>query len=216
MKEDRVRYFNENMERLSRTDKILLNNPVIMQGLGLAPIVIAATTVPKGLVIALTVLLLLTPTRMIASMLVRATGMRFRAGIYTLTASVVYIGVAYLLDRYIGFSNIRLGIYLPLLVMEPLIIKRYSSQQKERLGTAFRKGIITTAGFCLVLMVMASLREILAFGTFAGVEVTKNALLPLAGQPAGGFILLGLVAALWRGLVNSFKKKVSLGVKKLS
>jgi hypothetical protein len=34
-------------------------------------------------------------------------------------------------------------------------------------------------------------------------------------MPAGGFILLGLLAALWRGMVAAFKKNVGVGVKKL-
>lgn len=217
MKANRVKYFAENMDRLSRRDRVFLNNPVIMQGLGLAPVVIAANTLQNALVLAVGVLLLLTPTRMIATFIGQRTGGRFRGVIYALTAGVVYFGVAFLMDAYIftGTQMISVGIYLPLLVMEPLVLKRYESPKRERLITSFKKGIITTVGFCLVMFLMAAIREFLALGTLGGVTIVRVQLLPFASMPAGGFILLGLVAAIWRGFVNTFKKNVSMGVKNL-
>lgn len=216
MKNERVMYFAENMERLSRRDRIFLNNPVIMQGLGLAPIVMPATSIQNAVILAVAVILLLTPTRMMATFISRYVSDGLRAIVYVLTASVLYIGVSYIMDQYMfGTATQAVGIYLPLLVLEPLIIKRYGSAQRERISTSLKKGVITTVGFCLVLFIIAGLREILATGMLGGVPFVKEALLPLAGLPAGGFILLALVAALWRSGVNTFKKKVSLGVKKI-
>ena len=215
MKDDRIRYFAENMDRLSRRDRVFLNNPVIMQGMGLAPIVIPANTVQNALVLAVGVALLLTPTRVIATAIGQKVGFVPRAVIYALTSGLMYFFVAMTIDLIFGTAAVPVGIYLPLLVLEPLIIKRYENPQSERISTSVRKGIITTLGFCLVLFIMAALRELLSAGTFYGVEVFRGAAFPLAALPAGGFILLGLVAAMWRGLVNSFKKNISLGVKKL-
>ncbi|MDL2218972.1 electron transporter RnfE [Ruminococcaceae bacterium OttesenSCG-928-O06] len=216
MRDDRIRYFAKNMDRLSRRDRVFLNNPVIMQGLGLAPVVIPATTLGNAFILAVGVALLLTPTRMIATFIGQRTGSFLaRAVTYALTAGVVYIGVGYIIDYLFGTGALAVGIYLPLLVLEPLIIKRYESPKRERLITSFKKGVITTIGFCLVLFLMAGLRELLALGTLGGIEILRVSLLPMASMPAGGFILLGLVASLWRGLVNTFKKNISLGVKNL-
>ncbi len=215
MKDSRVRYFAENMERLSRRDRVFINNPVIMQGLGLAPVVIPATTIGNAALLALGAVMLITPTRMIATAIGQRTGFLLRAIIYALTSGAVYIAVAYAMDMLFGTGLLSVGIYLPLLVLEPLVIKRYESPKRERLSTSFRKGILTTVGFCLVLFLLAGIREVLAYGTIGGVLVFRGNLLPMAALPAGGFILLGLVAAVWRALVNSFKKNVSMGVKKL-
>ncbi len=215
MRDDRIRYFAENMDRLLRRDRVFLNNPVIMQGMGLAPIVIPATNIQNALILALGVLLLLTPTRMIATFVGQRMGLTMRAIIYALTAGVVYIMVGNIMDVVFGTQALSVGIYLPLLVLEPLVIKRYESPKRERLSTSFKKGIITTIGFCLVLFIMAAIREVLAQGTFYGVEVFSEPILPFASLPAGAFILLGLVAALWRAMVNTFKKNISIGVKKL-
>lgn len=219
MRDDRIRYFAENMGRLSRRDRIFLNNPVIMQGLGLAPLVLPATSIQNAVVLALAMAMLLTPTRVIATFLGRRTGFKFRAVLYTLISGILYAAVAWLMDAYfvpaLGLDIRSVGIYLPLLVLEPLIIKRYESQARERIWTSFKKGVITTLGFCLVLFIMAGLRELLATGTLGGVVFFRAGLLPMAALPAGGFILIGVLAAVWRSLVNTFKKRISLGVKNL-
>lgn len=213
MRDDRVRYLADNMDRLSRRDRVFLNNPVIMQGLGLAPVVVPATNIQNALVLATAVALLLTPTRMLATFFGQRVGLKLRAIIYALTAGLLFMGVGYLIDIWFGTAAASVGIYLPMLVLEPLILKRYESPKSERLSTSFKKGIITTLGFCVVLFLMAGLRELLATGRLAGIFVFNGGLLPIAELPVGGFLLLGVVAALWRGLVNIFKKRVSMGVR---
>jgi electron transport complex protein RnfE len=203
------------MDRLSRRDRVFLNNPVIMQGMGLAPIVIPASNLQTALVLAVGVALLLTPTRVIATAIGQRVGFAPRAVVYVLTSGSVYFFASMALDALFGTATVPAGIYLPLLVLEPLIIKRYENPKHERPTTSFKKGIVTTLGFSLVLILMAGLRELLALGTLGGVEVLRGAVLPFAAYPAGGFILLGLVAAIWRGVVNAFKRNVSMGVKKL-
>lgn len=214
MKERRARFFAEKMDILSRRDRVFINNPVIMQGLGLAAIVIPAVSLQNALILALAVTLLLTPTRMIATAIGQRVGFKTRAVVYVLTAGVVYAFVAFALDYVFGNAVANVGIYLPLLVVEPLILKRYESPKKERLSTSFKKGIITTVGYCVVLFLVAALREFLALGTLGGIEIYRGSLFPMAAMPAGGFIILGLVAAIWRAVVVSFKNRVSMGVTK--
>ncbi len=209
MKRSRAEYLQQNMERLKRRDRILLNNPVIMQGLGIAPIVIPATNLRNAVIMAVAVLLLLTPTRMLATFIGQHTGYKFRAILYVLTAGVVYIGVGYTLDILFGPAVQNLGIYLGLLVVEPLILKRYASPKRERLVTSFKKGILTTLGFCLVLFIVAGTRELLATGQLYGAEVIRSTLLPMAAMPSGGFIILGLLVAVWRSAVAVFQSRVS-------
>ena len=57
------------VEKRARRDRVFLNNPVIMQGLGLAPLIVAATTLKNGVMLSVAVLLLLTPTRVLAALL---------------------------------------------------------------------------------------------------------------------------------------------------
>lgn len=204
------------MTRIARRDRIFLNNPVIMQGLGLAPLVVAATTARNALMLSVAVILLLTPVRVIAALLARTGYYRFRGLIYCLTSATVYIGVYYALQAIFDVEILQLGIYLPLLVVEPLIIKRYERPQKERLVTALKKGLRTTCGYVLVLMLMGCVREVLTTATLFDHAIPRIPadLFPMASLPAGGFLLLGVVCAVWRSAVNRYKKYVNMEAKR--
>ncbi|HJD18758.1 MAG TPA: electron transporter RnfE [Candidatus Fournierella excrementavium] len=204
------------MTRIARRDRIFLNNPVIMQGMGLAPLVVAATTARNALMLSVAVILLLTPVRVIAALLARTGYYRFRGLIYCLTSATVYIGVYYALQAIFDVEILQLGIYLPLLVVEPLIIKRYERPQKERLVTALKKGLRTTCGYVLVLMLMGCVREVLTTATLFDHAIPRIPadLFPMASLPAGGFLLLGVVCAVWRSAVNRYKKYVNMEAKR--
>ena len=216
MNTKKAMYLSENMTRIARRDRVFLNNPVIMQGMGLAPLVVAATTAQNALMLSVAVILLLTPVRVIAALLARTGYYRFRGLVYCLTSATVYIGVYYALQAIFDVEILQLGIYLPLLVVEPLIIKRYERPQKERLVTALKKGLRTTCGYVLVLMLMGCQRELLTTATLFGHAVPRLPadLFPMASLPAGGFLLLGVVCAVWRSAVNRYKKYVNMEAKR--
>lgn len=208
MDKRRAQYYADNMQHIQKNERIFINNPVFITGLGLAPVVVAATTVQNAVILGLAMALLLTPTRILAAIFCRKAYYRLRGPIYALTAAVLYVGVSFLLHFLFGIKIQLVGIYLPLLVMEPLVIKRYERGTQELLKTAFRKGVITTAGFEIALFLVAAVREILAQGSLYGMQIFDTPLLPMAALVCGGFILVGLIAALWNSLISLFKKNV--------
>ncbi|MDD4850347.1 MAG: Rnf-Nqr domain containing protein [Gemmiger sp.] len=181
-----------------------LNNPVIMRGLGLAPVVVAAVSAQSALMLCVAALLLLTPTRVLAVAVCHLTGNRFRPVTYCYAAALLYIPAYIVLYRLFGVDLAALGIYLPILVVEPVIIKRMEADTLETVGEAFRRGLNNTAGLCLAVFLVGCLRELLAAGTVFGARILNAAPLPLASEPAGGFILLGVVAAFWTAIANSY------------
>lgn len=209
---DRVQHLSDNFSRISRRDRVFLNNPVVMSGMGLAPLVVAATTGYKAWMLSVAVLLLLTSTRVLAAWVSR--WLKFRALAYCLCSSALYIAVYYAMNALFPRQFNTLGMYLPLLVVEPLIIKRYERPTPEKLTTALRKGLITTAGYALVLMLVGILREFLASGAFFGSQVASVALLPMAGLASGGFVVVAVVCAVWRAGANIFKKRINMEAKK--
>lgn len=92
-------------EKFAHHDRVFLNNPVVMQGMGLAPLVVVATTGQNGLMLAAAVTLLLVPSRVLACLLSRLFPLNSenpapeelqkkllpRALVYSLSASVVYL-----------------------------------------------------------------------------------------------------------------------------
>lgn len=197
----------ETVDHRVRGDRLWLNNPVIMQGLGLAPLIYIDVTGKNAFFLSVAVLLLLTPTRVLAAWMCRFVHARFRGPVYALCAGTVFIGVYWVMSKLFPSTDLaQLGFYLPLLVVDPIILKRYERVQNERTDTALQKGIITTAGYALVLFVVGALREVLGLGTLFGVQLWPVALMPLVALPVGGFAVLALVMALWRSAVRVIKR----------
>lgn len=208
----RIVHLNENFAAVSRRDRVFLNNPVVMNGVGLAPLVIAATTGRNALMLSVAVLLMITPTRVLSALVCR--WVKFRALVYCLSAAVVYIGAYYCMQAWFSVEVTYLGMYLPLLVVEPIVIRRYEQSAPEKISSALKKGLLNTAGYVLVILLVGMLRELLAQGALFGQPLFDWSILPLSQLAAGGFIVVGVLCALWRGAVNLVKKRVNMEAKK--
>lgn len=208
----RIVHLNENFAAISRRDRVFLNNPVVMNGVGLAPLVIAATTGRNALMLSVAVLLMITPTRVLSALVCR--WVKFRALVYCLSAAVVYIGAYYCMQAWFSVEVTYLGMYLPLLVVEPIVIRRYEQPAPEKISSALKKGLLNTGGYVLVILLVGMLRELLAQGALFGQPLFDWSILPLSQLAAGGFIVVGVLCALWRGAVNLVKKRVNMEAKK--
>lgn len=204
-------------EKFAHHDRVFLNNPVVMQGMGLAPLVVVATTGQNGLMLAAAVTLLLVPSRVLACLLSRLVPLRDeeptpeqlqkkllpRALLYAASAAVVYLAAYPILNFVFGTGLLNLGIYLPMLVVEPLLTYRFGRVQ-ETMKKAVSKGIRITVGYGLLLLLLGCVREWLSAGTVFG-HVLSRPVLPMASMPAGGFIVLGVLCAVWRTLAGKYK-----------
>lgn len=201
-------------EKFAHHDRVFKNNPVVMQGMGLAPLVVLATTGRNALMLAAAVALLLTPSRMLACLLSRWCPLRDespapeelekkllpRALLYSGSAAVVYLAAYPILNAVFGTDLLTLGIYLPMLIVEPLLTYRFGRVQ-ETMNKAVSKGLRITLGYALILLLLGCVREWLAYGSVFGVTLSRS-ILPMAGMPAGGFIVLGVLCAVWRALAR--------------
>ena len=204
--------------KFAHHDRVFLNNPVVMQGMGLAPLVVLATSGQNAVMLAVAVALLLVPSRVLACLLSRLVPLHDedpapetlqkkllpRALVYGFSTAVVYLAVYPILNMLFSTSLLSLGIYLPMLTVEPLLTYRFGRVQ-ETLHKAVSKGLRITVGYALLLMLLGCVREWLALGTVFGTPVGHRAVLPMAGMPAGGFIVLGVLCAVWRALAQKRK-----------
>ena len=201
-------------EKFAHHDRVFKNNPVVMQGMGLAPLVVLATTGRNALMLAVAVALLLTPSRMLACLLSRWCPLRDespapeelekkllpRALLYSGSAAVVYLAAYPILNAAFGTDLLTLGSYLPMRIVEPLLTYRFGRVQ-ETMNKAVSKGLRITLGYALILLLLGCVREWLAYGSVFGVTLSRS-ILPMASMPAGGFIVLGVLCAVWRALAR--------------
>lgn len=187
-----------------RADHIWLSNPVLVRGLGMAPVIGAALDGERALMLCIAALILVTFTRVLAVAVCHLTKNRFLPVVYCYSAALLYIPTYILLYALFGTDLSLLGIYLPIMVVEPAIVKRMEFSELEPVKDAFRHGFNNALGMCVVLLIVGCLRELLATGTVFGSVILHNALLPLAALPAGGFVIVGILAAAWCAVANLY------------
>ena len=208
------RYIAENFDEVCTKDRVFLNNPVIFHSLGIAPLVVMDTSGRNALMLFAAVLLLLPIVRVVPMLLMEHFGEKARPMLVCGVAALAYIPVYFILYLIFQKNLLSLGIYLPMLVCEPLVIQRFEHTLDASISQTVRKSIGFTLGYGLVLFVLGLVREFLALGQLFGVQVTKLLFFPLASTPMGGFILLGLLAAAWQYGLIRYKKYVNMEAKR--
>ncbi|MCI8602171.1 MAG: hypothetical protein HFE45_11405 [Oscillospiraceae bacterium] len=197
----------EKKYRLERVDYLLLQNPVLERGLTIAPVIAAGTSVKNGLALSLAFALITCATIAAARFIPRRLPYTVRVIFNMLLASFVFIPAVLLTEWLLPGSIFNLGIYLPLLGTNSLIVQKSES----RFGRLAAKEMLQqllglTAGFFLTMMAVCTLRETLGRGTFFDHPVGIPFTLPALLLPLGGFIITGFLAAALQALrlrVNS-------------
>ena len=121
---------------------------------------------------------------------------------YIVIIATFVTAVDLLMQAYLPALSASLGIFIPLIVVNCIILGRAEAfASKNGILLSFADGLGSGIGFTLALSAVAAVREIVGAGTLTiwGEIAIKNIAaepLTLAVLPAGGFIVLGLLLAL--------------------
>ena len=198
------RFYQKHRQQISRLDYILLQNPVLERGLTIAPVIVAGNTMKNGLALGIAFCIITGITVALTYLIPRNIAYTFRVIINALLASVVFIPTAMLVEAIFPGSLFNLGIYLPLLVSNSLIVHKSGSRYHTMTGKEmFLQLICTAVGFFLVIVLISGVREVLGYGTFLGNAVQWIPFtVPAVTLPFGGFLLTGFLAAAVQALRN--------------
>ena len=180
---------------------ILPENPIYRQLLGLCPTLAVTNNMPAAMTMAAAVAFVLISANTLTSLIRTLLKPHLRILVFTLTIATFVTVVDRFLAAYMYDMSKQLGPYIPLIIVNCLIISRCEvCASKQTLPTALADACGQALGFGLGLASIATVREILGTGTWFGMG-----LLPAAWPdwvimvlPPGAFITLGLLL----GLVN--------------
>ena len=213
MKNKDYAYLYSHWDDTVRRRKVFLSNPVFIKGLALAPLVVAANSVYNGLLLCIAVFFLLTPTRVVTSIITRKMSMPLKTFFYPFVSAVIFCFVYYYMYRIIGTSVLVLGVYLPIMVVDPLIVKNFEKTRKESVLYSIINGFRNTAGFIVACLIISTIREFLGSGSILGNRLISFAPLPMAQNTFGGFLIIALLSAFWSQMVKNYKYKVEVEAK---
>ena len=187
------------------TNGILKENPVLVLLLGMCPTLATTTSAINGLSMGLATMSVLICTNFVISCIKSITPDKVRIPVFIIVIAAFVTILQMLMAAYAPDSiNKALGIYIPLIVVNCLILGRAESfAAKNNPVASLADGVGMGLGFTLGLTVLGIIREILGAGSVFGFvllpEVTNVLLFVL---PPGAFISLGYLIA----VVNKIKK----------
>jgi len=181
-------------------------NPTFKMLIGMCPPLAVTTAVKPALTMGLSVIFVLVCSNLVISLMRNLLKMHLRIIMFTLTiAAFVTICDLYLKAYAPDMSEI-LGAYVPLIIVNCLIIFR-AEACASKCGPLMSvlDAIGSGTGFTIALCILAGIREILATGQFFGHQIMPSGYVPwLAMQmPVGAFVTLGLLL----GLANAVARR---------
>lgn len=196
-------------DEASTYDGIAKQNVVFMSGILITPVIAGATNFEKAAVIAIAFSLISFYTIMVCRLISRKIVYTVRITLYALMAAIVYIPICFILNSAFGTSVVEsVGVYLPILAANPLILTKtesrfYLRSAKSMVGDVFSFVI----GFDIACMLVGTLRDIFANGAIGFYQIDVFFEIPSMETPFCGFILVGVIAGIWRAVFNATRNK---------
>ena len=177
---------------------VLTQNPVLVQLLGMCSTLAITTSISNGLGMGVSVMIILTCSNVVISLLRKIIPDQIRIAAYIVVIAGFVTMVDLLLQAYFQDIAESLGVFIPLIVVNCIILARAESfASKNKVLPAALDGICQGIGYTLVLLVMSAIRELLGSGSLAGNQIFPadyGAL--MMALPVGGFLTLGCLIAL--------------------
>ena len=207
---------------------LVTNNPVLVQLVGMCATMAITTSLFNGVGMGLSVLVILTCCNVVVSMLRKIIPGEIRLAIFVVVIAGFVTIVDLVLQAYVPALADSLGVFIPLIVVNCIIIGRAEAFcPKNTVGASFIDGVAQGLGYTLVLIAMCVIREFLGSGTIGGglVEIVDGSLKFAMGTakgiqvfpaeygimymilPFGGFVTLGVLIALMQFVLRKSAEK---------
>ena len=196
---------------------LLTKNPVLVQLLGMCSTLAISTSLFNGLGMGISVTLILICSNVMISLLRKVIPSQVRIAAYVVIIAGFVTIVDLLLQAFIPALSESLGVFIPLIVVNCIVLGRAEAfASRHGVGASALDGLFQGIGYTLALVIVCIIREFLGAGTFGGGILNGGEgirILPegtpamLMVMPVGGFLTLGCVIAAAQWLMKRMQKK---------
>ena len=180
------------------TNGFIKENPVLRLVLGTCPTLAVTTMAKNGIGMGIAATFVLLGSNIVISLIRKIVPNKVRIPVFiTIIAGFTTI-VEMLMHAYLPDIYKELGIYIPLIVVNCIILARAEMFAcKNSVGMSILDALGMGGGFTIALLIMGSIREIIGSGTWMGYTLTKDMFDPaiIMILPPGGFLAFGFIVA---------------------
>lgn len=175
----------------------VIRNPLLLEAIGLCPVVAIATTLKSAVFLALVTALELIVCEALTSKYLKKIKRYLRVAIYFLVGTTIVLPIMYLVNKFIPSISLDLGIFLPLMAVNSLLALHCERVAVKRtVKDSLLDAVSVSVSYGAVTILTGLLREILGYGTISGKDIHLPVTFPVMLMPFGGLLVLGFAAAL--------------------
>jgi len=154
-------------------DGLWVNNPALVQLLGLCPLLAVTTTLVNGLMLGLATTTVLILTNIAVSVVRSALEPAVRIPLFVLIIASLVTAIDLLMRAFFFELHETLGLFIPLIITNCAILAQAETVASHRpVGFSAASAAATGAGFAFVLVMLGAMREVFGSGTlFAGLDL---------------------------------------------
>ncbi len=178
---------------------LIAENPVLVLVLGTCPTLAVSTGVISAVSMGIAATLVLVGSNVVISALRKIIPDTVRIPCYIVIIAAFVTAIQMLLQAFLPSVYEMLGVYLALIVVNCIILGRAEMfARKNGVLDSALDGLGMGIGFLLALLAMATIREVLGMGSFAGIDIPiiKDYSIPILAQAPGGFLVFGILIAI--------------------
>ena len=197
---------NQNLERLY--NGIVKENPIFIMMLGMCPTLAVTTSALNGLGMGVSTMAVLILSNLMISLLRKAIPDQVHLPAYIVVVASLVTVVQLLIKAYVPFLDAALGIYIPLIVVNCIILGRAEAYAcKNPPVLSIFDGIGMGMGFTLALTLIGSVRELFGAGTLFGAQIMPAFYEPIGvfTSAPGAFLVMTIIVAIMNGASISTK-----------
>jgi electron transport complex protein RnfE len=192
---------------------VVKENPALILMLGMCPTLAVTTSAINGLGMGVSTMVVLIASNLLISLLRKVIPDEVRLPAYIVVVASLVTVVELLIEAYIPALYSALGIYIPLIVVNCIILGRaeaYASKNPPMLSAM--DGVGMGLGFTIALTIIGLVREFLGAGTLFGISVLPDYMEPIAifVKAPGAFLVIAIVIAVMNaaGMMTKANEKV--------
>ena len=183
------------------TDGILKNNPTFVLVLGMCPTLATTTSALNGMGMGVATLFVLVMSNIVISLLKNVTPDKVRIPAYIVVISSFVTVVQLLMQAYVQDLYNTLGVFIPLIVVNCIILGRAEAfASKNGVWASALDGLGIGLGFTLSLTAIGIVREVLGNGQIFGMDIWQGGGALVFVLSPGAFFVLGYLMILFRRL----------------
>jgi len=185
-------------------------NPVLVQVLGMCPTLAVTTKAVFGFSMGLATTFVLISSSIVVSLIRKIVPNQVRIAVFTVIIATFVTVADYFLKAQFPMISKALGPYVPLIVVNCIILGRQEAfASKNSVGRSFLDALGMGLGFAISLVILGSVREILAFGSIFNYVVLGDwyAKWVIMALPAGAFITLGILIGVFNWVNIKIKRR---------